>query len=203
MNELFLNEEHRDALQEISNIGMGKAGAALAELLGAFVTLSVPDIKLVSADQLRAELIAAEQAKDVPPPVRQSFQSDISGEAIVLFGRDGRRELKELMGYEDVSSDIESEVLADIASLLVGACVCSVFEQLGRRLSFSRPTFVLPDGLVRALGEQHLGRWDVALLLEVHFTLERGGFVAKLVMLLPDAAIQKMKSALEQFLAAL
>lgn len=41
MNDIALTEEHRDALQEISNIGMGRAGAALAKLLGAFVTLSV------------------------------------------------------------------------------------------------------------------------------------------------------------------
>ena len=203
MNDLTLNEEQRDALQEIANIGMGKAGAALAELLGAFVTLSVPGIKLVDAAQLRANLLAGDSAGDTPPPVRQAFQSDISGEAIVLFGKDGREELEELMGYDDVNHNVESEALSDIANLLVGACVRSVFEQLGRNLSFSRPSFVPAAALQHALSDAQLGRWDVALLLEVRFTLERGGFVAKLVMLLPEAAIRKMKSALEQFLQAL
>ncbi|OMZ32545.1 chemotaxis protein CheC [Burkholderia pseudomallei] len=203
MNDIALTEEHRDALQEISNIGMGRAGAALAKLLGAFVTLSVPDIKFVSARELLDELQRCERRADMPRPVRQSFQSDICGEALVLFGSDGRRELKELMGYDDATDDIEDEALSDIASLLVGACVHSVFEQLDRRLTFLRPTFVPPGSLASALGDERLGRWDVALLLEVHFTLEHGGFVAKLVMLLPDAAIHKMKAALEQFLDAL
>ncbi|MCS0467835.1 chemotaxis protein CheC, partial [Burkholderia mallei] len=128
MNDIALTEEHRDALQEISNIGMGRAGAALAKLLGAFVTLSVPDIKLVSARELLDELQRCERRADMPRPVRQSFQSDICGEALVLFGSDGRRELKELMGYDDATDDIEDEALSDIASLLVGACVHSVFE---------------------------------------------------------------------------
>jgi chemotaxis protein CheC len=203
MNDLTLNEEQRDALQEIANIGMGKAGAALAELLGAFVTLSVPGIKLVNAAQLQADLLASDTAGDAPSPVRQAFQSDISGEAIVLFGRDGREELEELMGYGDADINCESEALSDIANLLVGACVRSVFEQLGRNLSFSRPNFVPAAALQNALSGEQFHRWDVALLLEVRFTLERGGFVAKLVMLLPEAAIRKMKHALEQFLQAL
>ena len=47
------------------------------------------------------------------------------------------------------------------------------------------------------------GRWDVALLLEIHFTLEQGGFGARMVLLLPDAAIRGMKEALDHFLEAL
>ncbi|WP_024974452.1 chemotaxis protein CheC [Ralstonia pickettii] len=203
MNDLTLNEDQRDALQEIANIGMGKAGAALAELLGAFVTLSVPGIKLVNAAQLKAELLGRDMAGDAPSPVRQAFQSDISGEAIVLFGKDGREELEELMGYGDADVNSESEALSDIANLLVGACVQSVFEQLGRNLSFSRPSFVPAAAIQQALSVEQFHRWDVALLLEVRFTLERGGFVAQLVMLLPETAIRKMKHALEQFLQAL
>ncbi|MCE2481250.1 hypothetical protein I8741_26440, partial [Escherichia coli] len=93
----------------------------LAELLGAFVTLSVPGIKLVDAAQLQANLLACDMAGDAPSPVRQAFQSDISGEAIVLFGKDGREELEELMGYDDADLHGQSEALSDIANLLVGA----------------------------------------------------------------------------------
>ena len=203
MNDLTLNEEQRDALQEIANIGMGKAGAALAQLLGIFVTLSMLGIKLASAEQVRGELLLPQLVEDGPLPVRQAFQSDISGEAIVLFGKDGCRELEKLMGYEGASNVAGSEVLTDIANLLVGACMRSVFEQLGHRLSFARPSFVQPEALALALGDERLSRWDVALLLEVQFMLERSGFRAKLIMLLPDIAIPKMKRALEQFLQAL
>ncbi|WP_027798602.1 chemotaxis protein CheC [Paraburkholderia dilworthii] len=200
MNEQSLNEDQRDALQEICNVGMGKAAAALATLLGAFVTLSVPDIRLVGVEQLRVALGA--QGDGELPPVRQAFQSDISGEAIVLVGKDGQRELQQLMGHDVGEPDTEVEVLCDITNLLVGACVQSVFEQLGQHICFSQPTLLPPagnkqDGLLPG------GRWDVALLLEIHFTLEEGGFGARMVLLLPDAAIRGMKQALDHFLEAL
>lgn len=197
MNEQLLNEDQRDALQEICNVGMGKAAAALAKLLGAFVTLSVPGIRLVDIDQLRDALKSHDGGQ--LPPVRQAFQSDISGETIVLFGGDGRRELQQLMGYDVGNTDAEVEMLCDIASLLVGACVRSVFEQLGRRICFSSPT-LLPVAAKSNDGLLLNGRWAFALLLEIHFALEQGGFGARMVMLLPDAAIEGMKHALDQFL---
>jgi len=63
MNEQFLNEDQRDALQEICNVGMGKAAAALAKLLGAFVTLSVPNIRVVGVEQLRVALGAQDDSE--------------------------------------------------------------------------------------------------------------------------------------------
>jgi len=197
MNEQSLNEEQRDALQEICNVGMGRAAAALAKLLGAFVTLSVPGIRLVNIDQLRDALMSRDNGQ--LPPVRQAFQSDISGEAIVLFGRDGQRDLQQLMGYDFGNTNAEVEVLCDIANLLVGACVRSVFEQLGRRICFSGPT-LLPLAAESDDGLLFNGQWAFALLLEIHFTLEQGGFGARMAMLLPDAAIEGMKHALDQFL---
>nr|WP_279613271.1 chemotaxis protein CheC [Paraburkholderia terricola] len=200
MNEQGLNEDQRDALQEICNVGMGKAAAALATLLGAFVTLSVPGIRLVSTAQL-PEALRGHGVSQLPP-VRQAFQSDISGETIVLFGADGQRELRQLLDYDLENSDAGNEALCDIANLLVGACVQSVFEQLGRRISFSSPT-LLPVTEGSNLGHFENGRWGLALLLEIHFTLEKGGFGARMVMLLPDEAIRGMKHALDQFLSSI
>ncbi len=200
MSERELDEVQRDALQEIANIGMGQAGAALARLLDTFVTLSVPDTQFIDVGELSRYL---SDQRDVARVVRQSFQSDISGEAMVMFGQDGYRELSELMGYDGEASQSENEMLSDIASVLVGGCVQSVFEQLGCTLMFTAPTFLSLPALIEALGSDMHARWEKALLLRVHFTLEHGGFVAQLVMLLPDEAILSMKVALDEFLKSL
>src|SRR5471032_3253539 len=100
MTKRDLTELQRDALQEITNVGMGRAGAALAQLLGTFVTLSVPRVQLVGVEELIAVLRDADHGGSATPLVRQAFQSDISGEAVVFFGPDGRSELRELMGYD-------------------------------------------------------------------------------------------------------
>lgn len=202
MNERDLSADQREALQEITNIGMGRAGAALAKLLGTFVTLSVPEIQLVSVEDLRLRLTDVPGTLDDAPSVRQAFQSDISGEALVMFGPEGSHELRELMGYE-TDDAAEAEMLADVANLLVGACVCNVFEQLGRTLSFSRPTLLRANALLDTLARPEAVRWEFALLLTVRFSLENRRFTAHLVTLLAEAAIGPMKLALDHFLAQL
>ena len=42
-----LNEDQRDALQELMNISMGRAANALARLIGTKVSLSIPRIVAV------------------------------------------------------------------------------------------------------------------------------------------------------------
>jgi len=87
-------------------------------------------------------------------------------------------------------------------------------EPAGRRLRAKRVRTVGAAHLLLAadavaLRDEDAGRtaarrrWDVALLLEIHFTLEQGGFGARMVLLLPDAAIRGMKEALDHFLEAL
>lgn len=197
MSEILLSDEHRDVLQEITNIGMGRAGAALAALLGTFVTLSIPSVQLVASASLPGLLEGCCPAGRAQPVIRQAFNAGVAGEAVVVFGRQGMEELRELMGYDGQSDVHEHEMLADVANLLVGACVQRVFEQLEQRITFTTPTV---HEELRLQAEGSGSRWSVALLLHVHFSLEKGGFTAHLAMLLPDSAVVHIRAALERMI---
>ena len=45
----LLNPDQTDALQEVTKIAMGQAGSSLASILGVFVNLSVPRIRVLDA----------------------------------------------------------------------------------------------------------------------------------------------------------
>ncbi|RAB11784.1 chemotaxis protein CheC, partial [Burkholderia multivorans] len=49
MPDSVFTAEQRDALQEIANLAMGRAAARLAVLLGRFIELSVPRVRVVHA----------------------------------------------------------------------------------------------------------------------------------------------------------
>ena len=48
-----LTEDQRDALQELMNISMGQAANALARLINAKITLSIPKIVVVSTAEFQ------------------------------------------------------------------------------------------------------------------------------------------------------
>ena len=207
MNEHELTQDQREALQEVTNIGMGQAGAALANLLGTFVALSIPRIHLLQAAELGDALRNMVGHNGEVTAVRQSFQSDISGEAIVIYGPAGCRELWDLMGYDQTQDDrdtvAERELLFDVANVLIGACVCSVFEILGRTLNFSRPTLIGEKVPVDYLLQKGTLPWGMALLVEVNFSLENRQFTAHLVTLMAEESIPQMKFALDSFVESL
>lgn len=200
-----LSEDQRDALQEVVNIGMGRAGAALAQILDdAFVTLSVPRIRIVACDQLPRALIAMIGHQGPITGVRQSFHSDMHGEAVVIFGEAGCRDLADLMGYDaPLDSSGEREIILDVANILVGACTSHVFEQLGSRISFSQPTLIGERIAVGSMIQAaEAPSWSHALLVEINFALEDRSFICHVLMLMPEPSIVKLRGALDAFLAS-
>ena len=209
MSEPILTEDQRDALQEIANIGMGQAGARLAALLGRFVHLSVPRIRMVDTDTLPS---AVRDMLDFTEPVtalRQSFRCEIAGEAIALFDSRSADHMKFVFRSDDMQAEerfedmSEAEVLSDVANLIAGACLTGLFEQLGQLPTFTPPRLIgVQLDLEEVLHPSKLP-WDRALLLEVNLQTEDGVFGSHLLTLMTAKAVQSLVSALDGFLANL
>ena len=207
MNEPLLSEDQRDALQEIANIGMGLAGARLATLLGTFVHLSVPSIRSIRVDDLANVLSSTFGDRDDLTAVRQAFACDVRGEAIVLLRDDAGGNLWDLMGYDAAADSLdeaaEAEVLMDVSNLITGAYLSCVFDQLGRSVNFSPPTMMGRHTSLLTLLRPGSLLWDVALLVEVNFSIEDRTFVAQLIMLTAEDSIAELKAALDELLEAI
>lgn len=211
MSSMTLTEEQRDAMQEITNIAMGRAGSLLAELLGNFVTLSVPRINVLALAEV-ADAISIMVGRDIDvTAVRQSFQGYLRGEAIVIYGQDGCKELGDLMGYDEVLNRAdEIELLLDVSNILVGACLGGIVEQIkalseahsAGELSFTSPSIMAENVPSETLINPDELTWTHALLLEVNLTLEGRNFISHLCMLMPEHSIEKMRTILDEFIAS-
>ena len=126
-----LTEDQRDAMQEITNIAMGQAGSLLATLLGTFMKLSVPRINVLALSEV-ASAIGSMVGRNIEiTAVRQSFHGGLRGEAIVIYGQDGCKELGDLMGYDEaLDRENEIELLLDVSNILVGACLGGIIDQI-------------------------------------------------------------------------
>lgn len=193
-----------DVLQEIANIAMGQAGRSLAVMLDSFVALSVPRSRIVAVGELADNVAEMLQGRDSITAVRQAFFNRLRGEAIVVFGPAGCRDLADLLGHEgELCGAVEEELLLDVSNLLVGAVLKGLAQQLGTDFSFSAPSIMAVRGdVAELLHAERLG-WSHALLIEVNFALEERDFRCHLVLLMPEESIELMRHALDQLLAAL
>ena len=206
MHEFQLDSGQLDILQEIANIGMGQAGARLAELLGTFVSLSVPRIRFVNADALHVaarELLGFTEAITA---LRQGFRCDISGEAITLFNSSGVNQLHAaLYGSEAIDNshsqetpvDQFGESLADVANLINGACLTGLFEQIGQVPSFAAPQLIGIKLHLEDLFGQIKPSWQSALLLDVNLHIAERDFKAHLLTLMTADSVRRLRGAID------
>jgi chemotaxis protein CheC len=196
----MLTNDQKEALQEISNIGMGQAGASIAQVLDHFVVLSIPRILFLRQNDVADSLRHAVGEGQVSA-VRQAFHSNMRGEALVIFGAQRCNDLADLMGYEqDLDRASELELLLDITNILVGACLGGIAEQLQEKMSFSPPSLMadrVPIENLLSVGDL---AWNNALLVEVNFSLEQRNFACHLLMLMTENEIQTLAQALDRFL---
>ena len=203
MSAIKYNEDQYDALQEVTNVAMGQAGASLAKLLKTFVVLSVPKSRIVGAEDVSsgvAKMIGSSEAEAITS-VRQAFFGQMLGEAIAIFEPQGCKQLADLIGFDsDVGPSEEEELLLDVSNLLVGACIGGLVEQFGMEVSYDAPAIMWQDKPIFEMLDPAQLKWDHALLIEVNFRLEERGFRCHLVLMMPENNIALIRDMLDEML---
>jgi chemotaxis protein CheC len=198
-----LTPDQRDALQELANVGMGRAGAMIAKILDQFVRLSIPKLSIVKREQV-ADSIAQLTSQGNVSAVRQAFHSRMRGEAICIFSGERFSDLAGMMGYDqEPDQATETEILLDITGVLVGACLGSIARQLDSEIGFSPPSLVAKAVPVTSLLRLEGIAWESALLLEVSFELEQRSFACHILIVIPDTEMQALSEALTRILESL
>lgn len=199
-----LTPDQKDALQEVLNIAMGQAGDSLARILDAFVALSVPRIRIVEVADLGKTVVEMVGENIDVSAVRQAFYDDLRGEAIVIFGQAGCRDLADLMGYDtEIGTDAEHELLLDVTNVLVGAVLNGVTETLGTELSFTAPSIMAERRPIDTIITPENLPWTHALLLEVNYSLENRAFKSHLLLLMAEDAIESLRKAVNDFMESI
>lgn len=193
MNTL-LNEEQRDALQELMNISMGQAANALARLIETRIRLSIPKIVAATPSEFAALLVQDESNWFT----RQSFMGTVNGEAITVLTKEGSEALANAMGYELPLSIVSSkELVLELANILAGACLTGFAEQLDLAAKLNMPTLYLP-ALTGSATEQY--RWESTLLLEVEFSVDASRFDSKVIICLEPRSVQTLLNSIQLLL---
>lgn len=188
-------------------MAMGEAATRLAGLINSFIQLSVPHVSVVRVDEATQILREMTGIDESVTAVRQGFRSDINGEAIVICRSSGVGHLCALVNEPYIHSAQETvsqtELIFDVANVLTGACVSRILDKLDRTPVFSPPSLLGKEIALDDVFRVHGVAWEIALLLEVNFTLEDQTFRAHLVILMDEKSIGRLCDALNALLCSL
>jgi len=191
-NTISLNEDQRDALQELMNISMGQAANSLAHLIETKIGISIPKISAVTPSELFSLINRSENAYYT----RQSFLGDIQGEVMAVVSESGLTEVASLLEYEAPlsKSDVEETIL-ELSNILAGACLAGLSNQLELATNLNMPTLFSPNKA--SFVELN---WQHSLVMEVQFDIELSSFSMRVVFCLDRTSLIKLTDTIDELL---
>lgn len=186
-----------DGLREVANVAMGRAGDLLARLLEVFVELPLPQVSLLESGELQMALEHAAGNDGISALCQGFIGGGIAGEALLLLHDSSYDDLAALLHRDESLSDAAKiELLMDTASLLTGACLNGLADQLDTSFSLSHPMLLGERSQISEMIRRNKANWRSVLTIELAFAIEHHNISANMMLLFTDGSLPAIKKHL-------
>jgi chemotaxis protein CheY-P-specific phosphatase CheC len=185
----------QDAFRETVNVAMGRAGALLARVLGVFVQLPVPNVNILEVGELHMALVDAQQGDRLTAICQGYIGGGIAGEALLMFHDSDLGDMARLMN-RPCHDDSNLEMLLDLSSILIGACLSGIAEQIDVVFSQSHPQILGQHSVISELIKVNQARWKNTLAVEISYSLEGHQIHFDLLMLFTEESLERLQGKL-------
>lgn len=180
-----------DAFRETVNVAIGRAAALIAKVLGVFVQLPVPNVNVLEVGELHMALADAGSAQQLTAICQGFIGSGIAGEALLMFHDSEISDIAQLMQRQSADySDLE--MLLDLSSVLIGACLSSIAEQIDVVFSQGHPQVLGQHAAIDELIRVNSTRWKKTLAVEISYSLEGHDIRFDLLLLFTEDSIERL-----------
>ena len=187
-----------DGFREIANVSMGRAADLLARLLDCFVIMPIPSVNTIEVSELRMALNAVDENENVSAVCQGFIGSGVAGEALIIFNESSFTDIAELMKYEgEIDDSVQLELLMDIASILIGAFLKGISEQLDLQFSQSHPIILGQHVKIGDLVKRSSSKWNKTLAIEMGYKIEGKKINCDLLLLFTEESIPKLNMIIE------
>ena len=196
-----LEVRSEEGYQELANIALGRAVKLLAQYLDVFVDMSLPHANHLPLGELHMALEHI-SINDKVSAVSQGFVGGgIAGEALLMFNDSNTEKIAKLLHYDkEINADARTELLVDIANILIGACLSGLSEQLDLRLSQGHPQILDRNAYV---GDILVDRGTKpALTIEMGCSIKSHDVDIELLLMFTDESISVLNSKLNYMLVS-
>ena len=201
MNEILLNEDEQDCLQELMNIAYGSATAAISEILEAFATLSIPNIQIINANDLKGYLKNQVKLDTSHFVSMQLINGAISGENLFIIDKESTINMAKK--FELTEGEINDEELCDIileiTNILSSATISKLAENMDAMVSFSPPDIKMIEN-ISDLDNSYIEKYEKVIIISTELNFEDLNIKGELLLLTTDASIIYIKKILNQIL---
>ena len=206
---MYIEEDRREAIAELVNIGFGRAVASIADVLHTHLVMNVPHVVSVDPSEVVDLLIQSLGQAGEVSLIQEAFYGFFRGEAVLALPRHSSRALAGMLsedwGFQpDMQNEaFEQEALLEIGNLVIGASLGQFAELLHTRVAFKPPqVFTEPLGSGRFQREikEHEG---AVLMVQTNFQVADREIYGYLFFLLSSRCHAWLFQEIDNFLEQL
>jgi chemotaxis protein CheC len=199
-----LSESHIDALQELINIGIGRAASMLNQMVESRIALGIPVVRILCLEELQKELKLRFQEKYFAS-VRLNFTGSFSGKANLIFPTESASTLVSILTGEQAGSiDLDSVkigTLSEVGNIVINGIMGSISNMLNQHLHYGLPVY-LEDSIEHLLSLENSSEQIVFILAQARFDIEMLEIMGDIVLIFEmdsfDALIEVINQKLLQ-----
>ncbi|MDZ7962149.1 MAG: chemotaxis protein CheC [Aulosira sp. DedQUE10] len=179
-----VSAEELDALQELINIGVGRAASLLNDMVNSHIRLEIPFVKVLTAADAYEEL-ASRFHDDSLAAVRLGFTGPFYGTAGLIFPTDSASTLVAVLTGEDPdSTDLDAVkigTLSEIGNIVINGVMGSISNVLKQHLDYTLPVY-LEDSIENLLASANVSESKI-LLAQAQFTIEQLKLIGDIILI--------------------
>jgi chemotaxis protein CheC len=193
-----------DALQELINIGVGRAANLLNEMVDSHIRLEIPFVKVLTASQAYQELASRFQDNSLSS-VKLGFTGSFYGTAGLIFPTESASKLVSVLtGEEAGSADLDAVkigTLSEIGNIVINGVMGSISNVLKQHMNYTLPVY-LEDTIANLLFTIH-GNESKILLAQAHFTIEQLKIIGDIILIFEVSTFDALIASINKQIAVL
>ena len=196
--------EQLDALQELINIGVGRAARLLNEMVDSHIGLKIPFVKVLTAVEAYQEL-ATRFHDDSLASVRLGFTGSFSGAAGLIFPTDSASSLVAVLtGEEPGSADLDAVkigTLSEIGNIVINGVMGSLSNVLKQHVNYTLPVY-LEDTIENLLLSTYESDSKI-LLAQARFIIEQLEIIGDIILIFHVGTFDALITAINDEIAVM
>ncbi len=198
MQNLSLTEDEQDVLQELMNVAYGNATAVVADMLEAFATLSIPQIKIMKT----ADLVLQFQEKKETSYFfsSQAFSGEFNGETAFFIDEESAKNLSTHLELED-ADDLDDAIL-ELTNVLTSSLTTKLAQEMETQVTFAPPS-ITKLALNQIQEADTFKHYSQVIVIETQLNFKEQKINGEIYILTKDESIQWLKKQLNAILKAL
>jgi chemotaxis protein CheC len=188
-----------DALQELINIGVGRAASLLNEMVDSHIHLEIPLVKVLTASDAYQELAKRFDDESLAS-VRLGFTGSFYGTAGLIFPTESASSLVAVLTGEDASSTdldaVKIGTLSEIGNIVINGVMGSISNVLKQHMNYTLPVYV-EDTIDKLLLSTSVSDSKI-LLAQARFVIEQLEIIGDIILVFEVSTFDALINAINK-----